>query len=44
MKLGWKKCSNCKTYFDWWWELRCDGSLDEDATIVVCEPCREEEE
>ena len=44
MKLGWKRCSICETNFDWWYELQCDITLDENATKVVCQLCREEEE
>tara|TARA_R110000751_G_scaffold24953_1_gene68245 strand:+ start:137 stop:271 length:135 start_codon:yes stop_codon:yes gene_type:complete len=44
MKLGWKKCFDCETFFDWWHELQCDVTLDENATKVVCQLCRGDEE
>ncbi len=44
MKLGWRKCSICKTNFDWWYELRMDITLPTKQIKVVCELCRSEEE
>ena len=47
MKLGWKKCIDCETFFDWRWMVFEVGILDEfdfwgNKLDVVCDLCHQD--